>query len=272
MGREIKRILKDWLPPPFLRIIQMRGRPRWSGNYGSWAEAKRSSTGYNSELILEKVKAALLQVKNGKAVYERDSVLFEEPQYSWPLLASLMWIAARSKGVLNIIDFGGSLGSSYFQNRMFLQSLTRVQWNIVEQKSYVDVGKEYFEGRDLEFFHDIESCLRKHSSNTILFSSVLQYLEKPYLLLEKVKTFDIEFILLDRTSFNIEGGDRLTIQTVPPEIYPASYPCWFFDKKRFCTFFEDSFNIVAQFESLDKANIPSTFEGYIFQKKQGIEK
>ena len=29
-----------------------------------------------------------------------------------------------------------------------------------------------------------------------------------------------------------EEKDRLTVQVVPPEIYPSSYPCWFFNKDR----------------------------------------
>jgi putative methyltransferase (TIGR04325 family) len=72
-----------------------------------------ASTGYDSEIILEKTRDALLKVKNGEAAYERDSVLFDEIQYAWPLLTSLMWVAAQAKGILNVLDFGGSLGTTY---------------------------------------------------------------------------------------------------------------------------------------------------------------
>jgi putative methyltransferase (TIGR04325 family) len=37
------------------------------------------------------------------------------------------------------------LGSSYFQNRKFLQSLPDVRWNVVEQPHYVDAGRKYIE-------------------------------------------------------------------------------------------------------------------------------
>jgi hypothetical protein len=36
-----------------------------SGDYNSWESAVAASTGYDSELILEKTKSALLKVKNG---------------------------------------------------------------------------------------------------------------------------------------------------------------------------------------------------------------
>src|SRR5712691_3342391 len=90
-----------------------------SGDYAAWEDAVHASTGYDSEVILEKTRTALLQVKNGQAVYERDSVVFDEVQYAWPLLAGLLWIATRSGGKLDVLDFGGSLGSTYFQNRAF---------------------------------------------------------------------------------------------------------------------------------------------------------
>src|SRR5262245_44680393 len=100
----------------------------WHGDFADWAEAKRACSGYDSDVILERVKAALLKVKRGEAVYERDSVLFDSKQYSWPVLASLLWIASQHQNRLTVMDFGGSLGSSYFQNREFLGHLTGLRW------------------------------------------------------------------------------------------------------------------------------------------------
>ena len=42
----------------------------------------RMSSGYDSQLILDKVLTSTLKVKNGEAAYERDSVLFDEIQYA----------------------------------------------------------------------------------------------------------------------------------------------------------------------------------------------
>jgi len=246
----MKQFLRTWLPPDLLNIIRRKHSRIYSGNYASWVEARKDSTGYDSEIILEKVKDSTQKVKNGEAMYERDSVLFDEIQYFWPLLASLMWVAAQSRGYLNILDFGGSLGSTYFQNRAFLQALAGVQWGVVEQSHFVDVGKRHFEDSLLRFFYDIESCINQVSPNTILFSSVVQYLEKPYELLKKVKGLKFQFILFDRTSLILDGKDRLTVQTVPSEIYSADYPCWFFNKSRFYSFFEDDYELIADYDAL----------------------
>ncbi|MBN2143137.1 MAG: glycosyltransferase, partial [Candidatus Aureabacteria bacterium] len=69
----------------------------WSGNYPSWEAALHDSKGYDSPDIFTKLKTASLKVKSGEAVYERDSVLFDKIEYSWPLLAGLMWIASQKE-------------------------------------------------------------------------------------------------------------------------------------------------------------------------------
>lgn len=142
-----------------------------------------------------------------------------------------------------------------------------VHWNIVEQPMFVDVGKKYFENDILKFYYDIESCMADQSPTTILLSSVIQYLEQPYAFLKTVKSLGFEFILFDRTSFIKKGGDRLTVQTVCPEIYRASYPCWFFDRKKFNSFFDDDYETIAEFQCHENANIPSFFKGLILKRR-----
>ena len=141
MNNRIKQIIKDFVPPIALRIYQNRsGKVRFVGNYPTWDEACKASSGYDSALILNKVKNALLKVKNGEAVCERDSVLFDKIQYSWPLLSGLLWIASQKKNRLSLVDFGGSLGSTYYQNRKFLIHMEMLQWSIIEQKRLLNVG------------------------------------------------------------------------------------------------------------------------------------
>src|SRR3954462_15124415 len=113
----------------------------WSGHYKNWQEALSLTKGYDASAILEKVKSAVLKVKNGEAVYERDSVLFDKIEYSWPLLSALLWIALKKINELSVVDFGGSLGSSYFQNKMYLRTLKKLRWNVVEQKNFVEAGQ-----------------------------------------------------------------------------------------------------------------------------------
>lgn len=46
--------------------------------------------------ILQTVKNSLLKVKNAEIVYERDSVIFDEIEYSWQLLTGLMFCIVKS--------------------------------------------------------------------------------------------------------------------------------------------------------------------------------
>ena len=220
----------------------------WDGNYENWEQAVSLSTGYNSDLILEKCKNALLKVKNGEAVYERDSVIFDEIQYGWDLLFALQNIKNQFNGDLCVLDFGGSLGSSYYQNRSMLNNSGTLKWCIVEQPHFVECGKSFFENNQLLFFYSIEECLKKQQPNVLLISSVLQYLSKPYEFIDNIIKLKIPYIIFDRTTF-IEGKDDIiTIQKVPKEIYDASYPCWFFLFDKIISCFTN-YTLVSEFDS-----------------------
>ena len=256
--------MKKLLPEQIIRFLTgiLYG---WHGNYSSWYEAVKKCKGYDSQDIIEKVKASALKIKDGSAIYERDSVLFKEVEYTFPVLSILMWVAAQNQGKLNVLDFGGSLGSAYFQNKLFLDSLPEVNWCIVEQPGFVKVGKENFEDKKLHFFYSIEECLKSFNINVVLLSSVLQYLEKPFLLLDQIKSSGINYLIIDRTPF-IKGHDRITVQKVHPKIYKGSYPCWFFNEESFVSFFSREYKLIFKFIALDKANIRSVFKGFVFQK------
>ncbi len=221
----------------------------------NWHEAKSACSGYDDAKILEKCKNALLRVKNNEAVFERDSVLFDKIEYSWPVLSGLLLSASLNSGKLEIIDFGGSLGSCYFQNRKFLNLLPEVKWNIVEQKNFVECGKRYFEDEKLKFYYDIDSCLKENSVNAILLSSVIQYLEEPYKMLDEIISKKFEFIIFDLTGFYNQDKDVLTIQKVWPEVYEASYPCWFFSKTKFFAKILEKYDLIEEFESHFGADI-----------------
>jgi putative methyltransferase (TIGR04325 family) len=271
MNRFARKILKDLTPPLVLRLCQnMVAHSGFYGNYSTWGDAKKAATGYDSPIILERVKESLLKVKQGLALCERDSVLFDKMQYSWPLLAGLLWIASQNRDRLNLVDFGGSLGSSYFQNRKFFNHLEEFTWNVVEQSNFAECGKLYFEDKSLKFYDSLDECASTQGSDTIVLSSVLQYLPEPYGIFEKISTLGFRYVLIDRTPFLTRDDDRITVQKVPEWIYPASYPAWFFNLERFKRYLSSSYEIVADFESFDRANIPSVFMGFILKKREHV--
>jgi putative methyltransferase (TIGR04325 family) len=265
---QIKFIIKKIIPPIIIDIIKLiyHRKYGWFGDFKSWEEAQKLSTGYDAPEIITKVKESTLKVKKGEAVYERDGVIFDKIQYSWPLLAGLMYAAAKSEGKLSVLDFGGSLGTTFFQNKKFLDGLKNVVWCIVEQKHFVDTGKAYFENDKLKFYYDVESCIKEQNPNILILSSVLQYLKEPYQFLDYILKSNFTFVIVDRTPFSFK--EQIKLQIVPPWIYKARYPCWFFEEKKFLTFFKrHGFTIIEEFEALDGKTRDYWFKGFILEKK-----
>lgn len=244
----------------------------FTGNYLTWEDASVICSGYDSDIIINKVKESLELVRDGKAVYERDSVIFDKIEYSQPLLIGLLFASALTEGKLKILDFGGSLGSTYYQNRKFLSNLQLVEWSIVEQEKMVSIGKSEFENKELRFFHTIDEAVKARKPETILLSSVLPYIKNPYDVLALIKSFNFETIIVDRTPFFIKDlPDRITIETVPPEVYTAKYPAWFFNYNTFLSFLSDQYELVETFESNDKYSLVDAeiiYRAIIFKRKK----
>lgn len=257
-----KEFLKLLVPPLFQGGLRCQREATavspygLSGDYASWEDARRESSGYEADVILAKTSEALTRVKNGEAAYERDSVLFETIEYSWMTLAGLLWGAARSQGRLHVLDFGGSLGSTYFQHRHLLADLADVQWNVVEQPRHVQKGRECFQTRQLRFYSSVAECLSHGTPTVVLLGSVLPYLECPYGVLDLLSEGPFHSMIIDRTCFWDGDTDRLCVQRVPPHIYDASYPCWVFSRKRFRDVLKAKWNVVAEFQDADRLTAP----------------
>ncbi len=247
----------------------------WFGDYATWEEAAAHGEGFAKSNILEKTKSALLKVKNGEAVYERDSVLFDKKEYPFPLISFLLHSAFENGAPLDILDFGGSLGSTYFQVKEFLSNQVCSSWNVVEQAHYVECGKEYFEDGLLRFFHSIEECNAKYKIDLMILSGVIQYLPEPHTFLEELVGLGYKYIIIDRTAFIDRGKDRLTIQNVWPSVYEASYPAWFFNEYDLLKHFNERYAVEAEFstyvqgESIIQIDgVPAGYDKGFYLKKQ----
>lgn len=254
MSDPLKSWLADWLPPHLRRVLSRSraGEAVWyTGDFPDWDEARRHSTGYEEPLILEKVKESIEKVSRGEAVGERDSVLFDRIPYPFPLLCGLLR-AALPGNRLSVLDIGGSLGSTYFQCRGFLNQVDELRWNVVEQPSFVECGRRHFQSNELRFHESLDEVLVTEQVNVAVLSSVLPYVEKPYGLLEDVLSRRIEYVLIDRTPLLEDGPDRLTVQHVPEYIYgrQLSYPAWFLSRENVVARFARNYELLLEFDAL----------------------
>lgn len=238
--------------PPHSPDITWEPDVRYEGDYPDFATALSASNGYQSAVILERTRLALHKVLRGEAAYERDAVTFDHLELPYPLLTQLLKTAATANGRLSVLDFGGSLGSTYFQCRSFLQGLPQLEWSIVEQPAHVACGQREFQDDTLKFYPTIDSCMAARRPNLLLLSGVLQCLPEPWSFFQDVTAREFETIVIDRTPFIDSDQDRLTVEIVSPRIYPASYPAWFFSRRHFDKRIPEGWTITNEFPALDR--------------------
>ncbi|EMY76346.1 methyltransferase, TIGR04325 family [Leptospira weilii serovar Ranarum str. ICFT] len=284
----LKKLIYKLLPPIFFDLLKFARtrlntrvkfgkqpgslRIGFNGIYETWEEAAKLCGSYDSEKIIEKCKQSVLKVKQGHAAYERDSVLFDKIQYSWPLTSALLYAGTMTNDELNVLDFGGSFGSSYYQNRIFLQGMRALSWNIVEQSNFVQVGNAFFKDDILHFYDSIEACVRDRKINAFLASSSFPYIKDPFALIKKIIDYEFPYIIIDRTYFIDLPKSVVSAQRVSPEIYEASYPAWFFNFEEFVSLFDKKYKLAADFNSYLQAvetldGIPTREMGMIFEIK-----
>jgi putative methyltransferase (TIGR04325 family) len=245
----------------------------YQGDFASWQDALVHAKGYGSPVILERAIAATRAVREGKAAFERDTVMFDKPQVAHPLLAGLLYAATACHNSLRVMDFGGALGSSYRQNASFLSHLETLKWGVIEQDNFVKAGQAEFETAALQFFPDVNACRAALKPNFLLLSGVLQYLEQPHAFLAGLLSHAIPFVFIDRTMAHRLGRDRLAIQRVPPAIYDASYPVWLMNADRLESVFNDAgYEIVDHFDphpgsSFGPSDFNAPYAGWFLRKK-----
>lgn len=224
----------------------------WQGDYANWDIALKRCSGYENEIILNKVIESTNLVIAGKAAFERDGIAFDKSIINPLLLTSLFYIKNKreSSKKLNIMDFGGSLGSIYFQHKHYLDLLKPFKWIIIEQEHYVNYGKNNLETNELVFHANYNELIKNNKLDVAIFSSVLQYLENPYLILNEIMQINVPYILIDLTSI-VEGLKKkeiITIQKIRKEMYGkfVSYPCRIFDKKNLLSIFNQNYEIILE--------------------------
>jgi len=229
-------------------MFRFNSKSGYSGNYNTWAAAQAQCSGYDQANILVKVRDAALAVKEGRAVYERDSVLFDRFECSWPVFGLLMKAAYESAPNLSVVDFGGSLGSSYYNVRSLLPQGLNCRWNVIEQPSFVEVGQQIFQDEQLKFYLNLAD-LPSRDVDVLLLSSVLPYLEDPMAELRRLIQLNARYLIIDRTPC-FKDFSQLTKQVVPDWIYQASYPAWFLNQAELLDVLSDKYEVLSIYDAL----------------------
>jgi putative methyltransferase (TIGR04325 family) len=271
----LKRLARDFLPPVVVRFYGRKRRNQNKGDYPTWKAAARVTHGYGNPSILAAVHEATRKVVRGEAKYERDQVLFNDDVKRWPVIGALFRqaLTAPPNKSLVVMDFGGSLGSTYYQIRDVVEEVVKLRWVVIDQETFVAAGKAEFATEILRFRASIGECLSQDEPSVALLSSVLPFLEEPYVILEEILAAGLPTIIIDRTPL-VEGSkDRLTVQYVPEILGGGSYPAWFLSRGRLEAVIRRDYTILSTFESLDGTwRLSEPFDlaasrGYVLVKK-----
>lgn len=264
-----KALVRQCIPPIVLNVAEnlFHKANSFETGFKDWDAAEQACEGYDSAEIIAKVERSAKLVFDGRAVYERDSCLFDEIHYSWPLLASLLFAAANGR-TLNVVDFGGALGTSFQQNRRFLTRLPgKCEWRIVEQSKFVDIGKRDFSNEYLSFYRTIADAA-KSDVDVILFGSSICYVKNPYQFIDEALATNAGYIIFDRTPIARGEEDTFAVQHIPPSIYKASYPIRNFSYSNITAPFHDKFELIEEWVCDLQADPHTTAMGFLFKRKQ----
>lgn len=227
MNPDWKQRLRPWLPAAVLSWWRERHSLHFTGPYQRWSEAVAAGGSYADPDILARVAKAARAVRDGQAAFERDGLLFKDPAPDPIFVTELTRLARKhAPGPLTVFDFGGSLGSTFYQHRGFLSDLCPLRWHIVEQPHFAALGRQEFESEGLRFFDSIDEALTAGPPALVIASSVFPYLESPWPVIERLAALPAAAWIVSRTAFCSDDPDNLFVQHVPPSIYRANYPLW----------------------------------------------
>jgi putative methyltransferase (TIGR04325 family) len=279
--KRLKVVLKNLLPPYFTQFArycrsairslshtdEKIGFKYGFENYSQSEIYLRSIgfDGYQEEEFIEKLTAAARNVRDGIFAYERDTVVFNSTQYSWPLVAALL-LAADQKNSISVLDYGGGLGTTYRQNRRFLASKSiKISWKILEQEALVKIGREEFLNDELDFINELGEL--KEVPKLVIFGGSICYLPYPYDVMKEIFNLGPEFIVLDRTPFVSGRDDLFAVQFVPPTIYKAALPIVSLSEEKFNIFMKTEYELIANWTCDMQPDLNSTAMGFLWKKK-----
>ena len=224
---------------------------RYIGDYNSWDAASSECKGYDDAAIIDKVISSTKKVLAGDAVWERDGWLFYEQEYVYHICAAILKCAVQNNNQgVRILDIGGSLGSTYFQNRKYLPDVKNLEYIVAEQARFADYGGKNLEDGTLRFIDSTESFDLYGKIDIVLMSGSLQYIAQYNEIIYKVIEAKPRYVILDRIL--VSDRQRVCKEIVPEAIYKGSYPIMIFCENDLVNLFSPDYELIEK----DVSSVP----------------
>lgn len=262
--RWVPQVLREWINWVSGHAIT------YQGTYPDWESATAATTGYDDDALIERLIKAARACRQRPGYWEQDGVVYSAIPPDFPLFYAMLLVAAKNTtNRLCILDIGGGLASSYYQCRHYFPPELHLDWRIVEQPRLVIAGREFPE-KELRYFDSLDAALSEGRPDIVLMSSVLQYLREPYVVLEQICASGIPYAVIDRHPFSFTR-ELITVQVIPKTLYPASYPSWLFDQKRFFEVIDRTYDRIAEWRGKDPPirgrGLGAEFHGLLLRRR-----
>ena len=158
------------------------------------------------------------------------------------------------------------MGSSYFQNKDFLESFgCKLDWTIVEQDHLAEIGEREFQSGSLRFAKNL-SEFQIGQFDVALFASSICFVADAEGVISAVKNIEPSKIIFDRTPKARGPEDLFGVQRVNSKIYKASYPIRSFGTGKLDGLLYPQYEKIAEWESDLQPDPATTSKGYVFQR------
>ena len=266
----MNHLASNYMPPIIRRCIRniLSDNIKFEGPFENWCSAKDRTGDYSQGAILDRVSIATSEVLSGAATYEQDGKAFCGTPPPSNALNGLLLAAGLGSGRLNVLDFGGGLGSHFLRWRPFLSAIPQLRWHVLEQSNYTELGRALFKDvSNIEFHSRSESI--ESSIDAVLASSVLQYVDEPCVKLEMLLQFKSQIFILDRTLLGEQ--DLAMVQSTPKRMGGTSYPVWILNKSRIFSRLENDYDCLTEFQGSDEVSglgkLNAKFSGSIWKRR-----
>ena len=224
-------LLIDWFIPSKAKNLSRALLSRLIGftRVDSWNTALAKSIGYESTSVVEPVVQAARQLRNN--CEDTAFVTSRYQQVASGLLYCIAQSALEPSQPIRVLDFGGG-GADYFYQFQKFAPYFNFDWTVLETPALAeamqrDLGHDHANLRWVDSFEKTSE-----SYDVVLCSSVLQYVEKPFEVLDQLVKKS-QFLILNRLPLVDTAEHFVAVQRIVTKRKRGSYPAHFFSESKF---------------------------------------
>ena len=224
-------VIAEWVLPPRIKTLL---RASFSFVVGftkvdSWKKAERKSVGYESINVLTPLMQGAMQARIDIATSNSVSTRYQ--QVATAMFFCISESRLQEGKPWRVLDFGGGSGDYFFQFQKFAPNI-ELDWTVVETPALTEAMQCEFRD-DTEKIRWVDSLeMTKDKYDLVLCSSVLQYLEKPFEVLEDLVEKS-EFLIINRIPLTDSSDHFVALQRILTRKRRGSYPAHFFSEEKF---------------------------------------